>query len=114
MNHAYAPYSEFKVGAAVLCEDGSIFTGCNIENASYGATICAERVAICTAVAAGNRDIEKIAIVSSSDKYTFPCGMCRQVMTEFMPEAGIIVLEQNSEIQEFRLEELLPNAFSGV
>lgn len=111
MTNSYSPYSQFKVGAAALCDDGSVYTGCNIENASYGATVCAERVALFASIADGNKSIKKIAIVSSSDKYTFPCGMCRQVMAEFMQGDGIIVLSEGREIREYSLEKLIPNSF---
>src|SRR5688572_3369116 len=80
---AYAPYSNFQVGAALLGKDGSIFTGCNVENLSYGLTICAERNAICAAVAAGVREFEAIAIVADTREPVSPCGACRQVMAEF-------------------------------
>ena len=83
MNYAYAPYSKFKVGAALIT-DGVVYTGCNIENSSFGATICAERCAISKAVSEGHKNIQKIAIVSSSGDFTPPCGICRQVMEEFI------------------------------
>ena len=92
MENAYVPYSHFKVGAALLDKNGTIFLGCNIENASYGATCCAERTAIFKAVSEGVTTFEKIAIVSDSKKLTPPCGICRQVLLEFMPE-GIVILE---------------------
>ena len=111
MIHSYSPYSRFKVGAAALSDEGSIYTGCNIENASYGATMCAERVAIYASVADGNKNIKKIAIVSSSDQFTYPCGMCRQVMAEFMEADGIIVLSQGEETKEYRIGDLIPNVF---
>lgn len=111
MNYAYAPYSKFKVGAA-LVTDGVVYTGCNIENSSYGATICAERCAISKAVSEGHRKIEKIAIVSSSGDFTPPCGICRQVMEEFMTE-GRIILSNGNEIKEYTVRELLPAGFSS-
>ena len=112
MLKAYAPYSGFSVGAALLADNGNVYRGCNIENASYGATICAERTAISAAVADGSRKFDKIAIVSSSGEYTFPCGICRQVMAEFMKEDGMVVLMEGDNIKEFRLDELLPHSFS--
>ncbi len=113
MQNAYTPYSNFKVGAAVLVDDGTVFTGCNIENASYGATICAERTAMVKAVSEGYTHFKKIAIVSSGNFFTYPCGICRQFMTEFMKD-GIVVLEDKEEgIKEFSLEELLPNGFTN-
>lgn len=111
MKNAYAPYSKFKVGAAVLGKSGKVYTGCNIENASFGATNCAERTAIFKGVSEGEREFDKIAIVSSSSDLTFPCGICRQVMAEFMPE-GTVVLESNDgEITEFSVSSLLPSSF---
>lgn len=110
MEKAYAPYSNFKVGAAVYA-DGKVYTGCNIENASYGATICAERCAISKAVSDGNLKIEKIAIVSSKHEFTMPCGICRQVMAELMKDGTVIVTDDN-EIKEFSVKELIPTTFS--
>lgn len=110
MEKAYAPYSNFKVGAAVYA-NGKVYTGCNIENASYGATICAERCAILKAVSDGSLNLEKIAIVSSTHNFTMPCGICRQVMNEFM-SSGIVILTDDKEIKEFTISELLPAAFS--
>ncbi|MGN1305786.1 MAG: cytidine deaminase [Oscillospiraceae bacterium] len=109
---AYAPYSKFKVGAALLCNDGSVFTGCNIENATYGATNCAERTAVFKAVSEGKRDFDSIAITSSGDGLTFPCGICRQVLAEFSPDIKIILEDENGEMHTFTLPELLPHSFS--
>ncbi|MBQ8786044.1 MAG: cytidine deaminase [Oscillospiraceae bacterium] len=112
MENAYAPYSKFKVGAALLCKDRTVFTGCNIENATYGATNCAERTAIFKAVSEGQRDFEAIAIVSSSGDETFPCGICRQVMAEFAPELKIILRSSSGEETCYKLMELLPKTFT--
>lgn len=112
MKASYAPYSDFKVGAAVLCKDGTVFTGCNIENASYGATVCAERTALFKAVSEGYTEFEKIAIVCSLESYAWPCGICRQVMAEFMPEGKILLEDKADGIREFSLKELLPGAFT--
>ena len=112
MENAYAPYSKFKVGAALLCNDGTVFTGCNIENATYGATNCAERTAIFKAVSEGQRDFESIAIVSSGGEETFPCGICRQVMAEFAPEMKIILRDEAGKECIYTLMELLPKSFS--
>lgn len=110
---AYVPYSKFKVGAAVLGEDGKIYTGCNIENASYGATNCAERTAIFKAVSEGNRIIEAIAIVGVENDYTYPCGICRQVICEFASEDIKIILGKNeNEYIVKTLDEILPGAFT--
>lgn len=112
MENAYAPYSKFKVGAALLCKDGTVFTGCNIENATYGATNCAERTAIFKAVSEGQRDFEAIAIVSSSGGETFPCGICRQVMAEFAHELKIVLRDKNENEHIYHLSELLPKTFT--
>ena len=111
MNYSYSPYSEFKVGAALKSSTGKVFLGCNIENSSYGATNCAERTAIFKAVSEGETEFEAIAIVSSSGKLTFPCGICRQVMSEFFDDDTKILLEENNEIKTFMLKDFLPNAF---
>ena len=113
MNNAYAPYSNFKVGAAILTATGDVYTGCNIENASYGATICAERTAAVKAVSEGHRRFLKIAIVSMEGTYTYPCGMCRQFLSEFMAEDGMVIVEDSTEgIKEIAFKELLPLSFS--
>lgn len=110
MEHAYAPYSNFRVGAAVLAKSGNIYLGCNIENSSYGATNCAERTAIFKAVSEGEREFEAIAIVCSNGTKAYPCGICLQVMSEFLPE-GKVILEDESGIQTYKVSELLPSAF---
>jgi cytidine deaminase len=111
MNNAYTKYSNFKVGAALLGKSGKVYTGCNIENASFGATICAERTAIVKAISEGEREFQKIAIVSDCHEYTYPCGICRQVMAEFMYD-GIIVLENSAnEIVEIHVADMLPYRF---
>ena len=111
MENAYAPYSNFKVGAAAVGKNGVIYTGCNIENSSYGATNCAERTALFKGISEGERDFEKIAIVSTSQDLTFPCGICRQVMAEFMGEGAVVLEDKEGEIKEFTVEELMPKAF---
>ncbi len=108
--YAYAPYSKFKVGAAVLTSDGMVFLGNNIENSSYGATICAERVAVFKAVSEAKKNIVKIAIASDTEDFTYPCGICRQVICEFMPD-GEIILGNGSDIKVYKVSELLPDAF---
>lgn len=109
---AYAPYSKFKVGAAVLLEDGRIFTGCNVENLSFGLTICAERVAIGTLVAAGGGPISCLLVVADTEIPVSPCGACRQVMAEFgVPR---VVLANRREMVEFTMEQLLPRATAGI
>ena len=115
--HAYAPYSGFAVGAALLSSDGEVFTGCNIENASFGATCCAERTAFFKAVSEGVYDFDAIAIVGGKDgdfsKPCPPCGICRQVMAEFCtPDFKIILANGSGEAKVFTLSELLPQSFS--
>ena len=110
MKNSYAPYSKFNVGAVDLCGE-KIYIGCNIENASFGATICAERCAIFKAVSDGCTKIDKIVIVCSTHDFAYPCGICRQVMTEFMDENGIIVVTNDKEIREYKLSDLMPESF---
>ncbi len=111
--YAYSPFSNFKVGAALLTKDGKTFTGCNIENSSYGATNCAERTAIFKAVSEGEREFTKIAIMSSSRDFTFPCGICRQVIFEFFDkeEGEILLGNDKGEIKIYKVRELLPEGF---
>ena len=108
---AYAAYSHFKVGAAVLTKDGKVFGGCNIENASFGPTICAERTAVAKAVSEGHRDFVRIVIAGRSRELCVPCGVCRQVLREFAPNIEIICLNGAGEERTFTLEELLPHSF---
>jgi cytidine deaminase len=109
--NSYAPYSKIKVGAAILTEDGKIIVGCNVENSSYGLSICAERVAIFNAISSGERKFKKIAIINSEGNGMMPCGACRQVMEEFSSNIEIITLDKNKRIVKYKLDELLPNAF---
>lgn len=111
LDMAYVPYSHFPVGAALLCKDGTVFTGCNIENAAYGATICAERTAIFKAISEGHRDFKRIVIAGKSEDYCVPCGSCRQVMQEFAPQMEVICLNGKGEAKHFALKELLPYGF---
>lgn len=109
---AYAPYSKFLVGAAVLCPDGGIYTGCNVENASYGLTCCAERVAIFRAVVDGQRLIKAVAIVLDSPDPSAPCGACRQVIFEFGPDCDIVMANVGSKDYDVvAMRDLLPRAF---
>ena len=110
---AFAPYSGFKVGAAVETEDGTIFAGCNVESASYGLTMCAERVAIFTAVAPGRKRIKRISVVAESDELTAPCGACRQVIWEFGGDIPVLIVNTNGESVERQMSELLPMAFDS-
>lgn len=109
---AYAPYSKFRVGTALLTANGKIYTGCNVENASYPVGICAERVAISKAVADGEMDFSVIAVVGSGENYCMPCGMCRQFMAEFCKEDfEIIVAKSIDEYEIIKMGELLPYTF---
>jgi cytidine deaminase len=108
---AYCPYSKFRVGAAVLASDGNIFSGCNVENASYGLTICAERNSVVQAVAGGMKSIRAVAIYTPTASPTAPCGACRQVLNEFGPDAMIICACDGPNRLELALFDLLPQAF---
>lgn len=111
LDRAYVPYSHFPVGAALECSDGTVFTGCNVENAVYPAGICAERNAIFHAVAEGHTDFVRIAIAGRSEDFCVPCGICRQVMEEFAPEMEVICLNRKGEELALPLGELLPHGF---
>jgi cytidine deaminase len=111
---AHAPYSDYKVGAALLCADGQVFTGCNVENASYGLTNCAERTAVFTAIAAGRRDFVAMAVVAEGDRMPYPCGACRQVLSEFCREEFSVYIARTSALEEYEavcLAALLPHTF---
>lgn len=110
--NAYAPYSNFKVGACLLAKSGKIYCGCNVENSSFGATNCAERTALFSAVANGEREFEKIAIIGSNpDNYAYPCGICRQVLSEF-GDLKVIVAKNENDYKEFKLSDLLSHSFN--
>ncbi|HBG5343457.1 TPA: cytidine deaminase [Clostridioides difficile] len=114
--HSYAPYSGFRVGAALLTKSGKVYTGCNIECASLGGTNCAERTAIFKAISEGDKDIYKIAIASDNsenNEQTYPCGICRQVIIEFGSDIKIITGYTKGEVFEHDIKDLLPNYFSG-
>src|SRR5246127_5497410 len=109
--NAYAPYSNFKVGAALLASNGKVFTGCNVENATYGLTVCAERVALWKAISEGEREFAAIAVVSLSDPPAPPCGACRQLLWEFCGDIEVTVANPDGAKQFFRLADLLPHPF---
>ena len=111
LDMAYIPYSRFPVGAALECEDGYVATGCNIENASYGLTICAERTAAVKAVSEGHRKFKRIVIAGRSDDYCYPCGACRQFLYEFGADMEVICLNKNGEAKKMSIRELLPCGF---
>lgn len=110
---AHAPFSNFKVGAALKTKDGKIFTGCNIENASYSLTICAERVAIFKAISEGNTEFEEIAVVADTNKLTPPCGPCRQIIWEFCGDIPVIFANLKGDTETVQTSELLPRAFDA-
>jgi cytidine deaminase len=112
MDRAYAPYSDFRVGAALLSSDGMITEGCNVENASYPAGMCAERNAIAAAVARGSQRFEAIAIATEAEEPTPPCGICRQVLEEFSPHLLVVSLTRSGREARWSLDELLPKAFT--
>ena len=109
LKNAYSPYSEFKVGAAILSKDGKVFTGCNIENVSYSLSMCAERIALFKAVSEGHRSFDSLAISSSGGKAAFPCGACRQVLMEF---GGDLRIYLDHDRMSYRLSDLLIHTFS--
>jgi cytidine deaminase len=111
---AHAPFSHFPVGAAIESEDGRIFGGCNVENSSYGLTICAERAAIFRAVAEGARRFTRIAVVADTDKPTPPCGACRQVLWDLCGDLEVVLSNLKGEVEVFRLANLLPRAFDAT
>jgi cytidine deaminase len=112
MDRAYAPYSRFRVGAALLSADGSIVEGCNVENAAYPAGMCAERVAVGAAVARGLRDFRALALATEADTPTPPCGVCRQVLMEFAPNLPVLSVTRGGAEARWTMSELLPDAFT--
>ena len=111
LDRAYCPYSHFAVGAALECADGTVFTGCNIENAAYSPGICAERTAVAKAVSEGHTDFVRIVIAGRSTDFCVPCGVCRQVLREFAPDIEVICLNGKGEEKVFTLPDLLPHSF---
>ena len=110
--YAYVPYSHFPVGAALECSDGSVFTGCNVENAALGSTICAERTAIVKAVSEGRRQFVRIAVYGEGENYCMPCGACRQVMAEFSKDMEVLCTRSGGRYVSYRLSELMPHTFN--
>jgi cytidine deaminase len=109
--HSYSPYSGFRVGAALLTADGRVFTGTNVENASFGLSICAERAAVFKAVTAGVRDFSAIAIYADGEQPTPPCGACRQVLLEFAPQLTVLMCGENGAVEEYLASDLLARPF---
>ena len=109
--NAYAPFSEFRVGAALETDDGEVITGCNVESASYGLTVCAERVAIWKAISQGKRKIKHIAVVADTEELTPPCGVCRQIIWEFGGDIPVILSNLKGKTEIVQMKELLPRAF---
>lgn len=110
---SYSPYSDFKVGAVAICEDGSMFPGCNVENTSYSLTICAEVTAICNMVSQGQQKLQTIFIFSPSDQFITPCGACRQTILEFSEkDTPIFLVNSTGKIREHKLSSLIPHAFN--
>ena len=108
---AYTPYSHFRVGAALRAKDGRVYTGCNIENAAFPCTICAERTAMFKAISEGNCKFRRIVVAGKSEDFCVPCGSCRQVMREFAPELEVICLNGKGEARHYTLRQLLPESF---
>ncbi len=111
--HAVAPYSGFAVGAALLTAEGRVHGGCNVENASYGLTVCAERVALLKALSEGARDFARIAVVTDTAAATAPCGACRQLLWEYCGDIEVVLANLTTELARFRMRDLLPNPFDG-
>jgi len=112
MQRAYAPYSDFRVGAVLVGADGSIFTGCNVENSAYPAGICAERSALAAAVAGGVRSFDLLVVMTEADEPTPPCGMCRQALVEFAPDLAIVSYTKHGGEARWSLATLLPHPFT--
>ena len=111
LEHAYSPYSRFRVGAALLAEDGRVFSGCNVENASFGLTWCAERTALVKAVSEGARRFRAIAVATELERPVMPCGACRQALHEFAPDLRLLIVSRSGKRHETFLADLLPEAF---
>ncbi len=112
-DNAHAPFSKFKVGAALEDESGRIFTGCNVENATYGLTICAERVAVFKAISEGARRFKRVAVAADTEKLTPPCGACRQILWEFCGDVELVLVNLQGRTETFRLKDLFPRPFDA-
>jgi cytidine deaminase len=110
---AHAPFSKFRVGAAVEAEDGRVFTGCNVENATYGLTVCAERVAVFKAISEGARQFRRVAIAADTERPTPPCGACRQILWEFCGDVEVVLANPRGVTETLRLRDLLPRPFDA-
>lgn len=110
-DHSYAPFSNFRVGSAIETDDGQIIDGCNVESASYGLTVCAERVAIWKAISEGKRKIKHIAVVADTEELTPPCGVCRQIIWEFGGDIPVIMANLKGKVETVQMKDLLPRAF---
>jgi len=111
--HAHAPFSKFRVGASVRATSGRVFTGCNVENATYGLTLCAERVAIFKALSEGERKFDAVAVVADTDRLTPPCGACRQILWEFCGDAEIVLANLKGKVEIHRMSQLFPKPFDS-
>lgn len=111
--NAYAPYSRFRVGAALECADGTVYTGCNVENAAYGSSICAERTALVKAVSEGRRAFTRLAVAGDSGDPCWPCGACRQMLREFGADLRVLCADRNGRFRAIALDELLPHGFGA-
>lgn len=109
--NAYAPYSGYHVGAALLCDDGSVYVGCNVENASFGLTNCAERTALFSAIVAGKNKFKAMAVAAKEDQTPFPCGACRQVLAEFCTHNFPVYVAEKGDFKTISMQDLLPHAF---
>jgi cytidine deaminase len=109
--NAYAPFSNFRVGSALETEDGEVITGCNVESASYGLTVCAERVAVWKAISQGKRKIKRISVVADTEALTPPCGVCRQIIWEFGGDIPVVMANLHGDVETIQMKELLPRAF---
>lgn len=109
--YSYAPYSNFRVGAALECDDGTVYGGCNVENAAYGSSLCAERTALVKAVSEGHRRFVRLAVAGDSEDYCWPCGACRQMLREFGTDLEVLVANREGEFTALTLAELLPHSF---